>query len=30
MKTANEFKELRDKKYNDWINFDNIKIKHYN
>ena len=21
MKTANEFKELRDKKYNDWINF---------
>ena len=26
MKTANEFKELRDKKYNDWINFDK-KVK---
>ena len=26
MKTANEFKELRNKKYNDWINFDK-KVK---
>ena len=26
MKTANEFKELRDKKYDDWINFDK-KVK---
>ena len=26
MKTANEFKKLRDKKYNDWINFDK-KVK---
>ena len=26
MKTANEFKELRDKKYDDWIEFDE-KVK---